>query len=112
TFVHCFLIVLGIIWIYPFVWMILSSLKTNQEFLISGVNPIPEALEWENYVRAWTDANFAGYFANTVIITASTVFIVVVLSSLTGYALGRVAFPGRKTVMVCIAAIMFIPKGY
>jgi len=106
------LIVLGILWIYPFVWMISSSLKSNQELLVSGIHLIPETTHWDNYARAWSNANFSGYFINTLIITLSTVMIVVILCSLTGYALGRVKFPGRKGVIIAITSIMFIPKGY
>jgi len=109
---HIILTVFGLIWIYPFIWMILSSFKTNNELLVSGVNPIPDDFQWENYARAWNNANFSGYFVNTVIITVATVIIVVVLIALTGYALGRVKFPGRTGVLICVAAIMFIPKGY
>lgn len=110
--IHFFLIAFGIIWIYPFVWMVLSSFKTNNELLTSGISPIPESFHWENYVRAWDSANFSGYFLNTVVLTVATVVIVVFLCSITGYALGRVHFPGRNIVIICIAAIMFIPKGY
>jgi multiple sugar transport system permease protein len=110
--IHTVLIAIGIIWIYPFFWMLTSSFKSNTEFLVSGANPIPKEWMWENYVRAWNNANFSGYFMNTVIITVATVIITVVLCALTGYALGRVNFPGRKGIMVAIAAIMFIPKGY
>lgn len=109
---HTFLIVFGIIWIYPFIWMISSSFKTNSTFLTSGINPIPENLHWDNYVRAWEVANFSGYFLNSVIITLSTVLIVISLSCLTGYALGRVQFPGRKIIITIVVALMFIPSGY
>lgn len=110
--IHCLLVLVGFIWVYPFFWMFTSSLKSNMEFLLSGINPIPKVWNWDNYVRAWHDANFSGYFLNTTIITISTVIIVVFLCALSGYALGRVDFPGRKAIMVIIAAIMFIPKGY
>lgn len=109
--IHAILIFLGLIWIYPFIWMILGSLKTNLEFIVSG-SPIPSGFAWENYSRAWVDANFSGYFLNTVIMTVATVLIVVILCSLTGYALGRVDFPGKKAIIGIVVGIMFIPKGY
>ncbi|MGP4041112.1 carbohydrate ABC transporter permease [Gracilibacillus sp. D59] len=109
---HILLILCGIVWIYPFVWMVFSSLKTNNTFLSSGINPIPEVFQWENYSRAWEVANFEGYFLNTVIITIAVILIVVVLSCLTGYALGRVKFPGRKVIIGIIIGFSFIPKGY
>ncbi|GGP13955.1 carbohydrate ABC transporter permease [Oceanobacillus neutriphilus] len=109
---HTLLIVFGIIWIYPFIWMISSSFKTNSTFLTSGINPLPENIHWDNYIRAWEVANFSGYFLNSVIITLSTVLIVITLSCLTGYALGRVKFPGRKVIITIVVALMFIPSGY
>jgi len=109
---HLVLIVLGIVWIYPFVWMIFSSLKTNTEFIVSGFKLLPEHAQWDNYARAWKTGNFSAYFSNSVIITCTTVAIVVIMCALTGYALGRVKFPGYKLFVLAITATMFIPKGY
>jgi len=109
---HFFLIIFGFLWIYPFIWMLFSSFKNNTEFLTNGVSLLPEKFIWENYSNAWSNANFSGYFLNTVIFTLAVVAIVIILSSLTGYALGRLEFPGKKIIMVCVVAIMFIPKGY
>ncbi|GIP36134.1 carbohydrate ABC transporter permease [Paenibacillus sp. J2TS4] len=110
--IHIILIIVGIIWIYPFIWMVSSSLKNNMTFFTSGINPIPKEWRWDNYVRAWEVAQFSDYFMNSVIITVSTVIIVVVLSCMTGYALGRVAFPGRTALIAGVVALQFIPKGY
>nr|WP_239587416.1 carbohydrate ABC transporter permease [Bacillus pakistanensis] len=102
----------GVIWIYPFIWMISASLKKNFELINSGLSLIPKEAQWSNYIRAWEEANFSGYFFNTVIITVFTVLIVLIMCALTGYALARVQFPGRKLFIVLITATMFIPKGY
>ncbi|HZG83413.1 carbohydrate ABC transporter permease [Paenibacillus sp.] len=109
---HAVLLMIGAMWVYPFVWMIFSSLKTNTEYVSSGIALLPEQFRWENYVRAWEVANFSTYFQNSVIVTVSAVVIVVVLCALTGYALGRVNFPGKKLFIVAVTATMFIPKGY
>lgn len=108
--IHVILIIAGFIWIYPFIWMVFSSLKSNQTFY--NLNIIPRVFHWENYVRAWNSAHFSVYFINSVVVTVSTVIIVVVLCALTGYALARVNFPGRKIVILAITATMFVPKGY
>lgn len=110
--VHTFLLMIGVIWVYPFIWMIFSSLKTNTEYINSGIRLLPEVPQWENYVRAWNQGNFSTYFMNSVVITCSTVVIVIILCALTGYALGRVDFPGRKLFVFMITMTMFIPKGY
>ncbi len=106
------LAITALIWVFPFVWMVSSSFKTNREFLSAGLDLIPQQLRTENYVRAWEVANFSQYFQNSVIVTITTVTIVVVISALTGYALARVEFPGKRPLIVVYAATLFIPKGY
>jgi|SRR5690625_1186750 len=110
--IHVLLIVFGLIWIYPFIWMITSSLKTNTEFLAGGINPLPENPQWGNYLEAWVHGNFGAYFLNTIIFTLAVVAIVIILSSLTGYVLGRIRFPGKMIVMTVAAVVMFLPHGY
>src|SRR5699024_9437600 len=68
--------------------------------------------QWVNFSNAWNEANFEGYFLNTVIITGFTVLLVLAMCALTGYALARVNFPGRIFFILVISATMFIPKGY
>jgi multiple sugar transport system permease protein len=109
---HFVLLSVGVVWIYPFIWMIFSSFKDNVEYISSGLTLFPKHFLWENYVRAWEVANFSSYFKNSITLTFCAVIIVVVLCALTGYALGRVDFPGKKLFIVAITATMFIPKGY
>lgn len=109
---HLLLIPFCLIWIYPFLWMIFSSLKTNTEYISSGLRLLPQQLQWDNYARAWGVGQFSTYFQNSVVITVGAVIIVTLLSILTGYALGRVNFPGKKALLFLFAAVLFIPKGY
>jgi multiple sugar transport system permease protein len=109
---HIVLIGIGIVWIYPFIWMVASSLKTNAEYLTGGLTLLPAKMQFDNYVRAWETANFSTYFFNTVFITLSTVILVVVLCSLTGYAMGRYRFKGRLLFISAVTATMFMPKGF
>jgi multiple sugar transport system permease protein len=109
---YLFLCLLGIIWIYPFIWMISASLKTNTEYITSGLRLIPANLQFVNYVRAWETASFSLYFFNTVIVSVFTVAIVIGICSLTGYALGRYSFPGRIVFITAVSATLFMPKGY
>lgn len=102
----------ALVWVFPFIWMVSSSLKTNREFLAAGLNLIPNQFRTENYVRAWEVGNFSQYFQNSVVVTITTVAVVVVISALTGFALARVDFPGKRPLIVLYAATLFIPKGY
>ncbi|GFZ80257.1 sugar ABC transporter permease [Paenibacillus marchantiophytorum] len=110
--VHLVLIGLGLIWIYPFIWMVMASFKTNTEYITSGIALLPNKFQLDNYKRAWETAHFSVYFWNTVIVTLAVVCIVVTVSSLTGYAIGRFRFRGRLIFLSTITATMFMPKGY
>lgn len=100
-----------LLWVYPLLWMVASSLKTDIE-IFGSIGLIPEAPQWENYARAWTEADIATYFWNTVIITVATIVIVVVTTAMLGYVLGRYTFPGKKLIIGAIVATIFLPEGY
>ena len=106
------LTVICLIWIYPFLWMVSASFKSSQEIFVSGLNLVPETLRWENYVRAWNDVNFGRYMINTVVVTFGTVALVVFITSLTGYVLGRHSFWGKRPLIAVIAVTIFVPAGY
>jgi len=106
------LAVSGLLYMYPFLWMVSGSLKTPQEFLGGGIHLFPEQAVWQNYVEAWQTARFSIYFRNTVFVTLMTTAIVVALTSMVGYALARSDFPGKKLIVGSILVTMFLPRGY
>ncbi len=103
------LLIVGFLWIYPFLWVVFSSLKSQRDMFTSGARLVPEVWEWGNYVRAWTEANFDLYFMNTVIYASAATLIEVVKSSMCGYVLARYRFPGRNIIYGVILATLFIP---
>lgn len=108
------LILLGlvIIWVYPFAWMVSAALKDPIEVFSAGLDLVPEEFRWENFKRAWVDANFSQYLLNTVLVTVCTVIIVVVRTAMAGYVLARYRFLGRKFVLGVLVATLFVPAGY
>ena len=106
---HLHLAVVAFVWVYPFIWMITASLKTQDEFFASGLSLIPKSLNFENYVRAWNNANFGVYFKNSIIVTVSVVVIVLLATSAAGYVMGRYAFVGKKLIMGIFMASITIP---
>lgn len=109
SIVYVLLSVVALIWIYPFIWMITASLKTQDEFFASGLSLIPKSLNFENYVRAWNNANFGVYFKSSIIVTVSVVVIVLLATSAAGYVMGRYAFVGKKLIMGIFMASITIP---
>ncbi|ASJ75651.1 carbohydrate ABC transporter permease [Granulosicoccus antarcticus] len=99
------------IWIYPFLWMISTSLKTTAEIFM-GTGLIPESAVVENYSRAWTEAHMGSYFINTVLVTVGSLIIVTICTSLLGYVLGRYPFRGKSLLIGAFVATVFIPQGF
>jgi raffinose/stachyose/melibiose transport system permease protein len=108
---HVILLAICFAWIYPFLWMLSASVKTDRE-IYAGLTLIPEGLRWENYQRAWDVARMGQYFINTVIVTVGSILIVLVSVAMMGYVLGRFQFPGKKIVITVFALTIFLPEGY
>ncbi|GAA0903238.1 carbohydrate ABC transporter permease [Pseudonocardia zijingensis] len=100
------------VWVYPFVWVLSASVKGQLEVFSAGLSLLPETFRWENYARAWGDADFGTYMLNTVLVTAFTVVIVVVRCAMAGYVLARYSFLGRKFVLAVLVGTLFVPAGY
>lgn len=124
-----FLLICALIWTYPLYGAVLNSVKDNKEVLGGSISPLPEGFAWsmllpahwsqlasvfhfENYSHAWYVASFSQFFGNSVILTVADVLIVVGMSSMSGYVLGRYRFPGRRVIIAVFAASAFLPEGY
>lgn len=109
---HAILLGGGVIWVYPFLWMLGSSLKSSAGFFREGLGVVPGELDWSNYADAWTGASFGQYFANTAVTTLCTVGLTVLCTSMAGYALARTRFPGQRLVAMVIGTTLFLHGGY
>src|SRR3954463_12165657 len=65
----------GLVWLYPFLWALGSSLKSTDGFFSGGLDPIPSEFHWSNYSEAWTQADFSRFFVNTVLFATGTVIV-------------------------------------
>lgn len=108
---YVLLVPICLIWVYPLLWMISASFKTEAE-IFSGLSLLPASLQWENFRHAWTEAKIGDYFLNTVIVSVSGVAIVVFTTSTMGYVLGRHDFIGKRFIVGLLAALVFLPQGY
>lgn len=82
------MILLAIIWFIPIYYLIVTTLKTPQEATLSPL-ALPTEFQFQNYVDAWINMEFPRAFGNTLFITASAVFLIVIFGSMAGYALAR-----------------------
>ncbi|CAM3329364.1 carbohydrate ABC transporter permease [Occultella aeris] len=109
---HLFLIPFCALWVYPFIWMFSAAFKSQREMLLGGLGLIPQEPTLENFARAWTTAKFGEYTVNTIVFTVLVVGIVLLVTSLAGYALSRPGLPLKKLIIGVLVATMFIPHGY
>jgi multiple sugar transport system permease protein/raffinose/stachyose/melibiose transport system permease protein len=106
--IHIFLISVAITCLYPLLWMIVSSLKT-QDIIFNDISLIPHQFHFENYVNALKGGGFGRSFFNSVFYTSASVLGVVIIASLAGYAFSRLRFPGRIALFYMFMAAMMIP---
>ena len=100
---------LALLMMAPFLWMLLTSLKTQQEAFQYPPSFLPETPQWNNYTQLFTLVPFARYFLNTVIVTAAVVLGQLLISSLAAYAFARLNFMGRDTIFLFYLATMMVP---
>jgi len=99
---------LGIVpMLFPFVWMVLTSLKPFQE--VFSLNLLPSNPTLANYVQLFSRTLFPRWFLNSTIVAAITVASVLFFDSLVGYTLAKLPFPGKNVVFVLILSTLFVP---
>lgn len=105
------LILVTAIMLFPLVWNIYSSFKTNTEFL---TNPfaLPAAMEWSNYARAIEKSNLAANIGNSLLIVLESLAILVVCAIPCSYCLVRYKFFGAKVILTVYMAAIFIQATY
>ena len=107
---HSALLGFGLLIVFPFVWMVLTSFKSFEETLSSPPTFLPEHWRPENYAEAWRAANFPRFFLNSIILAITTVGGTLVTSVLAAYAFARLRFPGREAVFLVFLGTMMIPQ--
>ena len=107
--INAVLILCSLIWIYPIVWTLISSFKPQADFFKEQLSLFPATWTLENYSRVWGKANFAVYFFNSVIVTVFSVLLVLIMTNMAGYVLGRYQFVGRGVLMAVFLSSICIP---
>ncbi|MEA5050560.1 MAG: carbohydrate ABC transporter permease [Oscillospiraceae bacterium] len=99
----------ALVMIFPFFWMILSSLKTAAEVNTTPPTFWPSSPTLENYLFAFKTAPFARYFLNSLIVTIACVACTMFTTILAAFAFSRLKFPGREVLFSALLAMMMIP---
>ena len=94
--------------IFPMMWLIFSSFKTDQEIFFSPW-AMPEAPQWDNFVRAWTEARIGEYFFNTMLVIVPAIFFTLLVAAMAAYVIARFPFPGNRALFYFFLAGMLFP---
>ena len=105
---HTVLILVSITCLFPLLWMLSSSFKTQQT-IFKNMSLWPGVFHWENYIIAWTKGGFGIYFLNSVFYTVTVVGGLILIASLAAYAFSRQKFKGRNILYSIFLAAMMIP---
>ena len=109
TFIYAFLVVIAIIVIFPFYWMINSSLKTLEEYKLTIPTFWPKDIMFENYVAAYNTANLGILFINTLYVGLVSTILSLIITVITAFAFARLEFKGKDTLFAALLATMMIP---
>ncbi|GKS09538.1 bicyclomycin resistance protein [Paenibacillus chitinolyticus] len=102
-------LIFSLFMIFPFVLMIITSLKTMGDIMSPQFIFFPKTWVWQNYVEAMSRGNWGRYFFNSLFVTVITVVISLVLNSIAGYSFGRLNFKGRDILFVISLIGLMIP---
>ena len=106
---HIILVLFVIGALFPFYWMVTTSLKTLTESLQSPPTWFPQHLRFKNYADAFHSAPFARYFFNTLLIAGITVFCNLLTSVLAAYSFALTDFPGKRVIFALLLTTLMIP---
>ena len=106
---YLFLGIMAIIVLFPFYWMIISSLKTLEEYRLSVPTFWPQKVMLSNYAEAFSTANLGSLFVNTMIVGVTSTILSLVITVLSAFAFARLEFKGRDLLFTLLLATMMIP---
>ena len=107
--IYLFLFLMAGIVLFPFYWMINSSLKSLAEYRLSPPTFWPNQVLWTNYADAFTTANLGTLFKNTMIVGIVSTLLSLVITVLSAFAFARLEFKGKELLFAALLATMMIP---
>lgn len=107
---YVFLILGSILMIFPFIWMILTSLKSLAESTQIPPTIFPAQLYFSNFTDALTSLPFGSLYINTIIMVLARVICAIVFSSMAGYAFAKLNFRGKNVLFTLVLVQMMMPS--
>ncbi len=106
---YAFLIFMALIVIFPFYWMLISSVKSVSEYRLSVPTLFPREIMLSNYLEAFTTGNLGRLFLNTMFVGIVSTLLSLVITILSAFAFARLEFKGKNALFAALLATMMIP---
>ena len=107
--IHTFLFVLLVIFILPYYWMIISSLKVKGGVFVIPPQWLPTSINLKNYISVFERTNFGRGFFNSTFVTLTKTVLTLLFSAMAGFAFAKYDFPGKKGLFAFLLGTMMIP---
>ena len=108
--IYIILSVISLIWVFPFLWMALGSLKTQREILAKPPRLLPDHATLANFTKWFEQLNFSTYFTNSIIVAVITVLGNIIFCSMVGHALAKMQFRGKNIVFGAVMVTLMVPS--
>jgi len=109
SILYIILFVIGITMIFPFLWMLSTSLKEPSQIFAASSSIIPSPIVFRNYLDTWKAIPFGRFYINSIVVALAVTFGQLLTSSMAAYAFARLKFPGRDKIFFAYLATMMVP---
>ncbi|MFD0681103.1 MULTISPECIES: carbohydrate ABC transporter permease [unclassified Paenibacillus] len=106
---YILLFVLAASWLFPALWIVISSFKTNNDLYSFPPRFWPNPISFEHFTNAFEKGNFGRYFMNSAIVTVSSTILLLLINSMAGFALAKYKFIGASLLLVGFVSTLMIP---
>lgn len=109
TILYVVLAVAALAIMLPFIWMVISSLKTNNQVFGVPIQWVPDPVVWQNYLDIWTKADMSTWIRNTLILSVVVTLLQVLTGSFAAYGFAKSRFPGRDVLFLAYVGTIAVP---
>ena len=109
---YLIIFVIGAVLLYPIIWMLFASFKSNDE-IFGSIRLLPQNFSFKYFIDGWKGsgkATYTNFFINTFLLVIPTTIFTVMSSALVAYGFARFQFPGKKILFVLLIAMLMLPN--
>lgn len=109
---YAIIAIIGVILLYPIMWMFFATFKTNEE-IYGSIKLLPESFSLKYYIEGWKGTGritYGTFFINTFLLVIPTTILTVISSTLVAYGFARFKFPGKKILFILLMATLMLPN--